>query len=438
MKLSIVPGRGLAAPLSAWLAVAILALALPAFETVWLAMGAAIGIALLAAALEVRGPLGVTVERRVAHSLPVGAESRVTLRLNNASGRDRVLEVFDHHPSPAGVDGLPFEITVPDGQTIERAYGLRPLRRGNTAFEPVEVWHRSRFDLLRRRHRLGPRDRVRILPDFRPILLEGLVGVEEQMARLGVHLQRRRGEGLEFEELRDYRQGDSLRQVDWKATARRGSLIARQYQDERNQHVVLMLDCGRRMHAIDDELSHFDHVLNASLLLAYIAVRQGDAIGMQAFGGEDRWLPPVRGKVAPSRLLEALHDLRTANEPPDYAEAVSRLMLRLRRRALVVLVTNLRDEDAEDIVPAVHALRRRHLVLVASNRELELGRLRGQEVVDHATALEVGATHLYLAARRRAHERARSAGAHVFDVEPPALPYTLVSKYLDIKRAGLL
>ena len=102
---------------------------------------------------------------------------------------------------------------------------------------------------------------------------------------VGAHLRRRRGEGTEFQQLREYRLGDSLRQIDWKATQRARKLISRDYQDERNQQVMLLVDTGRRMLARDDGLSHFDHVLNAALLVAYIALRQGDVVGLLAAAG---------------------------------------------------------------------------------------------------------------------------------------------------------
>ena len=140
-----------------------------------------------------------------------------------------------------------------------------------------------------------------------------LAGLSVELASrsVGARLQRRRGEGTEFQELRDYRVGDSLRKIDWKATARSSRLISREYRDERNQQVVLMLDCGRRMLAQDDQLAHFDHVLNASLALASIALRQGDAVGMLACSGQQqRWLPPQQGSGGMDMLLGAGYDLQ--------------------------------------------------------------------------------------------------------------------------------
>lgn len=432
-----IPGQGLLRLLMAWFALSLVAAAVPMVVVPWLAIGLAILVAAVVAGRSASRP-ALKVERRVATSLPLGEWSEVTWNLVSEESRDLHLEVFDHYPTSAELDGLPATLTVPAGGTIELTYRLRPRRRGDARFGRLEIWRRSTFDLIRRRHRLGEPEQVRVLPNFRRVLVQGLAGLEERVAQSGIHLQRRRGEGLEFQELRDYRDGDSERLIDWKATARRGKLIARQYQDERNQQVVLLLDCGRRMHASEGDLTHFDHVLNAALVLSYVAIRQGDAIGVQAFAGQERWLPPTRGPGTLHRVLDSLHDLQTSNEAPDYVDAAMQLMARQRRRALVLMLTNLRDEFANELLPAIRILRQRHLVLVASTRELALAQLQNQQVTDHRSALAVTAAGLYLSARDAAHLRVRNAGAFILDVEPPELPLALVARYLDIKRAGQL
>ncbi len=438
MKLSWIPGRGLLRLLLAWVGLSILAAALPAWHGPWIVVGLAILVVTGIAVAELTTSPGLTISRHLPASLPLGEWTDVTLRLVSTYRRAVHCELFDHHPSSAESRKMPATLTLPSNGTQALTYQLRPRRRGDVRFQHVEIWRRSFGDLLRRRYLLGDVAQVRVLPNFRPILAQGLAGAEAHVAQLGMHLQRRRGEGLEFQELRDYRDGDSLRQVDWKATARRGKLIARQYQDERNQQVVLLLDCGRRMHAREGDLTHFDHVLNAVLLLTYVAIRQGDAVGLQTFAGDDRWLPARAGTDTLLRMLDTIHDLQTSTESADYATAAARLMARQRRRALVLLLTNLRDEDTDEVLRTIHALRQRHLVLVASTRELALGALRAGDVSSHRAALDVSATHHYLAARSQAHAAVRAAGALVLDVEPPLLPSALAARYLDIKRAGQL
>src|SRR5262249_28255577 len=160
--------------------------------------------------------------------------------------------------------------------------------------------------------------------------------------------------------------------------------------------------CGRSMRSIDRGEAHFDHALRSVLLLSYVAVRQGDAVGLLTFGGVDRWLPPVKGPGAMKSLLHAVYDLETTTQAADYTAAATRLMSRLRKRALVVVVSNLRDEDGSELASSLALLRRRHLVMVASLREAALDEALERPIVGLDDALRAGAIHHYLDARRQA------------------------------------
>jgi len=171
--------------------------------------------------------------------------------------------------------------------------------------------------------------------------------------------------------LRDYQEGDLLNQVDWKATSRRLSLVSREFREQRDQNVVFLMDAGRRMRAMDGELPQFDHCLNAVLLLCYIALRQGDNVGVSAFGGVEKWLPPVKGPGAMTTLLHHLYDYETTPNPSDFAEAASLILSRQRKRALVILLRRSPvEEDSEDVLAArANVARQRHIVVLATLRE---------------------------------------------------------------------
>lgn len=382
---------------------------------------------------------GPTAEREVRGALPLGQWSPVRLRLAHAGAAPLRVDVFDHYPVEAAeVEDLPRRLTLPPAGWGEVTYRLRPVERGDRRFGGVEIAVDSPAGLWRRRSFAGAPETVRVLPDFQAVAGYALLAVEDRLGQMGVRLQPRRGEGLEFHQLRDYRRGDVLRQVDWKATSRRGKLISRDYQEERNQQVVFVVDCGRRLRARDGELSHFDHVLNAVLLVAYAALRQGDAVGLLTFAGAERWMPPRKGPAALPEVMRNLYDLEPTHRPPDVQEAARRLAAVQRRRALVVLVTNVRDEDDPEMAPALALLRPRHLVLLASLREAVLDDALAEPPEDLHAALLTASVHHYLAARDAARERLRAQGILTLDVIPAQLPVALLNRYLEIKRSGAL
>lgn len=376
------------------------------------------------------------VARRAPETWPVGVGTTATLALT-AARRTR-LDVHDLHPGAWTSRGLPRRLDLAPGVETSFDYVLTPQARGDFAFDGTQLRLHSPWRLLRRDVVAPTTQPVRVYPNFAPLAKFAMFSAEQASRLVGAHLKRRRGEGTDFHQMREYRVGDSLRQIDWKATSRTRRLVSREYQDERNQQVVLLLDTGRRLMARDGAMSHFDHVLDAALVVAWLALRQGDAVGLLASGGDAAWVPPQRGHAAIDRLLRASYALQPRPVATDFLAAATELALRQPRRSLVMLVTNLRDEDMDDVLAAAALLRRRHLVCIASLREDALDEALAAEPADLPAALRSAATAQYLARRGQAHDALRSHGVLVLDVTSAQLPAALVERYLSIKRDGLL
>jgi len=377
------------------------------------------------------------VVREVADILPVGVPAEVRLHLQPGHAR-QWLDVYDHHPGGWASEDLPRRVCLHPGETATLRYRIRPDTRGTFAFARVDLRLRSPLRLWQHLRQAGEPQQLRVFPHTAPLARLALVSTEHASRLVGAHLKRRRGEGTDFHQMREYRVGDSLRQIDWKASRRARKLISREYQDERNQQLLLVLDTGRRMLARDGELSHFDHALNACLLLAYLALRQGDGVGLFATGGERRWVVPKRGMGAMQALIDSSFDLQPALVATDYLAAATELSLRQRKRALLILITNLRDEDIEDVLASVRMLQRRHVVVVASLRERALDEVLDTEVESLKDAILAGASACYLAQRRMAHDILRQHHVSVLDVTAEQLPGALVEHYLALKRARVL
>ena len=404
----------------------------------YLALLALVALAAAADALLLANLPTPKVVRQLAAVMPVGVEQRITLRLQPGGADALHLELHDGHPGDWTVADLPRAMDLRPGSETVLSYRIRPATRGVFRFAGCDLRLRSPWRMWRGLRRAPVADEVRVYPNFAPLARLAWVGAERASHVVGAHLQRRRGEGTEFQQLREYRIGDALRQIDWKASQRARRWISRDYQDERNQHVMLLLDTGRRMLAKDGALTHFDHVLDAALLLAYIALRQGDAVGLMTTSEDLRYLAPHRGLATIDAMLNAVFDLTAQPVATDYLEAAKQLQARHSRRSLVLLLTNARDEDVGDLLTAVRLLKRRHVVCVASLREDVLDQALQAQVGTLEDALKVTATLAYLEQRRQTHALLRAEGVDVLDVTCGQLPAALVQHYLAIKRAARL
>jgi uncharacterized protein (DUF58 family) len=468
-----IPSPALIALAAAWFALAVLAAFMPALRPLcWVAGGvalAAAGADCLRSALE-RMPGAARIH---AGTLALGASSRVAIRLVWPGRRRALVEVFDHLPQSCETNALPTRLELPPDAPQELSYRMRPMARGEHGFGPIVMRVRSPWALWWRQHATPCDTSVRVFPDFSAIARHALQATSSVVAQTGVLRRRRRGEGLDFDQLREYRIGDSPRRIDWKASRRFDRLISRDYQDERDQRIMLLVDCGRRMGAREltaafetptagrrraapsllapprgaaeseapspgAHLSHFDHALDALLLLAYVGLHHGDAVGLATLGGVERRLRPQKTAAALSRILHTVYDLQPSLEATDFERAAQALLLVERKRSLVVILTNLRDEDDANLLTACRLLGRRHLVLVASLREKALDEACRAEARD-AEALSLRAAALEYRERRAATlRRLRQSGVLCLDVPPQELAVATINRYLAIKAEGRL
>jgi uncharacterized protein (DUF58 family) len=233
--------------------------------------------------------------------------------------------------------------------------------------------------------------------------------------------------------------------MDWRATQRVGKPIVREFQDERDQCVMLLVDCGRRMRADDRKAAigatHFDQVLNAIMLLSYVALKQGDAVGAMTFGtpaGQERTFAPRKGMRALNAIMGQLYDVQPTLTHSDYVTAAQELLHRQRKRALVIVITNFRDEDSSELSHALRLLRSRHLVMLASLRERVVDELMAQPVVSGDAAIDVASAHLYEQSRRDAFNRLAARDGLMVDAAAERLGIELVNRYRAMKRAGTI
>jgi uncharacterized protein (DUF58 family) len=391
----------------------------------------------------------LSVERSVRAHLLHGVEEEVRLLIRaERPGRAIVIDEPPRDLVPRGVVEIPRTLSLIPNGVAEVVYPIRPRRRGRAVFGRVNVLVDGPLRLARRRIVLEPRGlaEARVYPHVGDID-KGALDPELMLAELGIKRARKRAEGTEFESLRDAVPEDELRKIDWRATARRGRLIARNFELERNHEVIVCLDTGRLMGALhvsaSDEArsavpwTKLDHAIAVALRLSAVALRYGDRIGVMSFDRDcGAWIRPDRGRAQLGRILEAVHDLEPNAADASYHRALMELRRRQKKRALVVFLTDFVDlETSAALVDALSVLARRHVVLFVAMRDPHI-----REVAD-ASIDDLGGAYRSLAAMSLEESRAEvieglaARGIRALDLTPESVTTGVIQAYLALRAA---
>jgi uncharacterized protein (DUF58 family) len=344
--------------------------------------------------------------------------------------------VRDEHPLRMHAEGAMQRLLLPGSLR----YTVTPAGRGEERFGATAIRSPGPWRLGTRQVSVGEGETVRVDADLTAIRVYEALARRGQLAELGVRAQRRLGEGTEFERIREAVPDDPQRFINWKATARTGRLMATELIPERAQPVIVCLDHGRLMGVGAGELTKLDHAINAALLLIHVALATGDRVGLFAFADQVTVTLPARpGRLQMRRFLDAVRPLRAGDVEADYDEALTELSRWQRRRALVVIFTDVLDPDqGQALVRQCARLRRQHLPLVITVRDPALedtARARpGDAPSTYARAVASG----LVADREQTLEVLRRSGVETLDADARTLSPRLVNRYLELKRTSRL
>ncbi len=395
---------------------------------------------------------GFSAGRRMREPLTAFASNPVALRLQ-APGR-RPLRIALADSPPPGFDSAGHRRVLAPRPGQERSdrpdlvedlveYAVTPRSRGRHAFGDLHLRVLGPLGLGWRPVRLPLRQVVSVYPDLG--LGAGLATADlaaiPDLGRVRRDSRLGRSEGREFAALRHYLAGDDLRSVDWKATARRGWPVVREWQPERNQTVWVLLDCGRGLGApVGSGRTRLDRAVEAALALARAAAGRGDRTGLILFGAEvERVVPAEAGRTRLGPLAEALHLAESRPAEADYGAAFDELLARQRRRALVVVFTELSDPETSALLLArAEFLRRRHLVAVATIADPDLVEAATARPETEAAAFARAAAERIGGEREAAERRLAAAGVAVIHAAAADLPRAVVARYAELKERGVL
>jgi uncharacterized protein (DUF58 family) len=372
--------------------------------------------------------------------LPLAGDDTLDVVVRLAAGGAATLRVTADLPDGIVRVAEPAEAALAAGERAAFATRVRAMRRGAFALSFVHVRVRSRWGLAEREVRFDLPAVVRVPPGARAAAQAALLLRGNRRLEAGSRRARRRGEGTSFESLREHVRGEDPRRIDWKASAKHAKLIARQYEVERNQSLVLLVDCGRWMTAEVGGLTRLDHVLETCVMLAHAAARRDDRVGLLAFADEVlAWVPPTKGRAAVEAIREATMGIEPRLVESDYVAAFTHLAARHGKRSLVVLFTDVMSREASrDVVSECARAARRHLPLAVTLRDDDLDAAAAEVPANAAAAYRQAAGEDLLLEREQALAAMRASGVRVVDVSPRGLSPAVLETYLDLKSRLLV
>lgn len=385
-------------------------------------------------------PEDVQIERRISDVLSLGADNPAVLQVRNASPYPLQIDLHDDPGPLCTVDRLPQTLELGAGKSGEVTYTVRPSRRGASVMPCVYLRFPTRLGLWTRQQQRPLVTPIRIYPDIRAVYRYELLARQNRLSEIGVRMVRMPGQGREFERLREYRYGDEIRQVDWKATSRQRQLISREFNTERNQNIVIMVDCGRFMKNESGGISYLDLALNSAIMLSYIALGQGDNVSLLAFSSKiERFVRPVRGKPGIQQILRSTYDIEASTGVSDYSLALEHLTRVQRKRALVVLITFVTDELQLKVIADSLRLRSLpYLPLVVLLQDDGLQALAGRVPETDLEACHTAAAAQILSGQTHQAAILRESGVMLIETSPKLLTERVINEYLSIKARNLM
>ncbi|MDA0658496.1 MAG: DUF58 domain-containing protein [Planctomycetota bacterium] len=388
----------------------------------------------------IASPANLQVERDIARIQSLGKKTTVTLRLANLGQRTLSIDLKDDVPLEAESVPNKLQLKLPGLSRATLRYTLRSTMRGRYTFEYVYMTIGSPGGLWRAYHRYPLAQETQVYPNLQQLREYALLSRTNRLSLMGLRKARRVGQDHDFERLRDFTRDDNYKLIDWRSTARRQRLIVKDFQATRSQRLMLMLDCGRMMTNESAGQTLFDHSINANLMLAHVALSQGDAVGMLVFSdGVHSYVPPRSGMGQMNRFLHVLFDRFPQMVESRYDEAFLYLSSHCRRRSLVVLTSNIIDEiNGNQIQAYLASLAGKHLPLGVL--------LRDRRIFQHLADPHPVGQELYLAAaaadivhwRLQVLASLRRKGVLMLDVFPEQITAPLINQYLEVKARHLL
>lgn len=386
------------------------------------------------------GVRSLQISRQTQRVASLKKKHDVQLTVINGSWRTINVLLMDDRPASWEVTPDDFDLRLAPMTQMVFDYKITPSQRGNFALEWVFLQVRSPLRLWNRSKRISVRSDIKVFPDLAQLRDYAILARTNRLRQMGVRRTRRIGQDNEFERLRDYTVDDNFRHIEWRATARRNRLTVKDFQANQSQRLIFMLDCGRMMTNECEGIPLLDHAMNAMLMASYVALQQGDSVGLLCFSDRiHSFVPPKGGMKQMNQLLHAVFDQHARLVESRYDEAFLHLRTQCHKRSLVILLTNVVDEvNASQVTQYLSSLVGRHLPLGVLLRDHSLFDRADRVPQTEAEYYQAGVAAELLNWRHDVLTEMTHRGVLAIDSFPEELSAPLVNEYLQIKARHML
>ncbi|MFT2008659.1 DUF58 domain-containing protein [Pontibacter sp. 13R65] len=404
----------------------------------------AFGVLLLCFLLDLfllyRTKKGTFASRSMQEKLSNGSDNDIYLYLENKYSFSLHAEVIDELPFQFQKRDNLFRVYIPGGRTHVLHYTLRPTKRGSYHFGAINVFALGPLQLVKRRYRFAQDQEVPVYPSFIQMRHYELMAISNKLQEVGTKRVRRIGNSSEFEQIRPYVTGDDQRTINWKASARRSELMVNSYQDERSQQVYCLIDKGRVMQMPFEGLTLLDYAINASLVIANIALKKQDKAGIITFSNTiSNLLPAQRKPDQIRRILELLYNQKTHYQETDYERLYVAVRQKVTQRSLLLLFTNFETlSGCRRQLPYLRALARHHLLVVVFFENTELHTLLHKPAANTEEVYTKAIAQKFDYEKRQIVKELQQHGILTILTPPEQLTVNTINKYLDIKARGMI
>lgn len=382
----------------------------------------------------------LTIKRHVKERLSLGDDNPVRLELVNNSPQPISYTLIEGYPVEMQDRSTSFTNVLAPGAKKEYHYSFKPGKRGEFEFGDVFVLIRSMFFMASRSMRLPLKQTVHVYPSVLQMKRYELLVFQQQKTSAGIKKIRRLGNNSEFEQIKNYVQGDELKKINWKATSRRNELMVNQYQEEKSQNIFCIIDKSRNMQMEFDGLSLLDYAINSSLVFSNIALRKGDKAGLVTYSDKiGTMLPPERSAGQMRRIQEALYNQRTHFKEANFELLYQTIRRSINTRSLLVLFTNFETEFAmRRALPMLRQLNKKHVLVVVFFENSELQELAYQQPRSLQEVYQGAVAEKMMSLKSKIAQELRRNGIQTVLTLPGDLSVNTINKYLELKAKGAI